>query len=313
MNIHENARTTPVSRALLVHRVRHQGWTAARAAEAAGISRRTAYKWLERYRDEGRAGLRDRSSRAHRLHHALPQEWCDVVAYLRHFRQPARVIAEQLKLPRSTVSAVLSRQGLGPQRALEPPAPPCRYERRRAGDLLHLDTKKLGRFDRPGHRVTGDRSGQPRRGPGWDVVHVAIDDHSRLAYAEVLLDERPPTCVEFLKRALAWFAQLGIRVRRILTDNGNGYRSHAFRDACQGLRLRHLRTRPRRPQTNGKAERFIQTLMREWAYERVYLTSALRAEYLPTWLRFYNWRRPHGSLGHKPPISRRPRACEQRS
>ncbi len=312
MNIHENARTTPASRALLVRRVQQHGWSARQAAEAAGISTRSAYKWLRRFDNEGVAGLRDRSSRAHRLRHRLPGEWCDLVGYLRHFRQPARLIAHQLGLARSTVSAVLSRQGLGPQRALEPPSPPCRYERRRAGDLLHLDTKKLGRFWRPGHRVTGDRR-RRNAGAGWDVVHVAIDDHSRLAYVEVLLDEDPPSCIEFLQRALAWFREQGIRVLRLLTDNGNGYRSHGFWDACRRLRLRHLRTKPRRPQTNGKAERFIQTLMREWAYGRVYASSARRTAQLPAWLRFYNYRRPHGSLQHKPPISRRPRSREQRS
>ena len=312
MNIHENARTTPASRALLVRRVQQHGWSARQAAEAAGISTRTAYKWLRRFDSEGTAGLRDRSSRAHRLRHRLPSEWCDLVGYLRHFRQPARLIAHQLGLARSTVSAVLSRQGLGPQQALEPPSSPCRYERRRAGDLLHLDTKKLGRFWHPGHRVTGDRRNR-NAGAGWDVVHVAIDDHSRLAYVEVLLDEDPPSCIEFLQRALAWFREQGIRVLRLLTDNGNGYRSHGFWDACRRLRLRHLRTKPRRPQTNGKAERFIQTLMREWAYGRVYASSARRTAQLPAWLRFYNYRRPHGSLQHKPPISRRPRSREQRS
>lgn len=311
MNIHENARTTPASRALLVSRVLKHGWSPAQAAEAAGVSRRTAYKWLARFRAQGGSGLRDRPSKAHRLRHALPPEWCDLVAYLRHFRQPARVIARELGLARSTVSAVLSRRGLGPQSALEPPARACRYERRQPGDLLHLDTKKLGRFWQPGHRVTRDRRDR-NRGAGWDVVHVAIDDHSRLAYAEVLPDESPLSCIEFLQRALAWFAEQGIRIRRLLTDNGNGYCSHGFREACQRLRLRHLRTKPRRPQTNGKAERFIQTLMREWAYGRIYLSSALRARHLPTWLRFYNWRRPHGGIGQKPPISRRPR-CEQRS
>jgi transposase InsO family protein len=310
MNIHENARSTPASRALLVRRVLQNGWTASEAAEAAGISRQTAHKWLRRFGSEGEIGLRDRSSRAHCRPHALPREWRDLVLYLRHFRQPARVIARELGMARSTVSAVLSRSGLGPQRSLEPPQVPCRYERRRPGDLLH--TKKLGRFWRPGHRATGDRRAR-NKGAGWDVVHVAIDDHSRMAYAEVLLDEDPPTCIDFLQRALAWFREQGIRVRRLLTDNGNGYRSHGFADACRRLRLRHLRTQPRRPQTNGKAERFIQTLLREWAYARVYLTSAQRAAQLPIWLRFYNYRRPHGSLHHKPPISRRPRFREQRS
>lgn len=312
MNIHENARTTPASRALLIRRVLQQGWTAAEAAAAAGISRRTAYKWLRRYREGGQPALRDRPSRARHLPHALPREWSDLIAYLRLYKQTARRIGEQLGIARSTVSAVLARRGLGPQRALEPPRPVCRYERRQPGELLHLDTKKLGRFAQPGHRVTGIRRG-PRRGPGWDLVHVAIDDHSRIAYAEVLADEHPNSCVQFLRRALAWFASQGIKVRRVLTDNGNGYRSYAFRDTCLSLRIRHLRTRPRRPQTNGKAERFIQTLMREWAYARLYQTSAHRANYLPRWLRFYNSERPHASLNYQPPTSRRPVPREQES
>lgn len=312
MNIHENARTTPTSRAMLVRRVLQEGWSPREAALAAGISRRTAYKWLRRFREERQSGLRDRSSRARHRPHALPGEWCELIAYLRLFRQPARLIGEQLGIARSTVSAVLARRGLGPQSALEPPALPNRYERRRPGDLLHLDTKKLNRFWRPGHRITGDRSSKCK-GAGWEFVHVAIDDHSRMAYAEVLGGEGPSNCTSFLRRALAWFAQHGIRVKRLLTDNGNGYRSYHFRDACQTLRLRHLRTRPRRPQTNGKAERFIQTLLREWAYGRLYETSALRAGHLPRWLRFYNHERPHASLSYRPPISRRPSGCEQRS
>ena len=313
MNIHENARTTPASRALLVRRVLEQGWKPRQAAAAVGVSARTAYKWLGRYAAQGASGLRDRSSSAHRRPHALPQEWADLVAYLRHFKQSARVIAQQLGLARSTVSATLARRGLGPQRALEPPRPVCRYERRRPGELLHLDTKKLGRFQRPGHRVTGNRKGKVRSGVGWDLVHVAIDDHSRLAYAEVLADESPRSCIDFLRRALAWFAQQGIKVKRLLTDNGNGYRSFRFRDACQRLRLRHLRTRPHTPQTNGKAERFIQTLLREWAYARIYTTSVQRTQQLPRWLWFYNHHRPHASLNYLPPISRRPRSREQRS
>ena len=310
MNIHENARTTPASRALLVRRVLEEGWSPSEAAQAAGVSRRTAYKWLRRFREEGHQSLRDRSSRAHRRPHALPAEWGELIAYLRLFRQPARLIGEQLGIARSTVSAVLSRRGLGPQRALEPPQPPCRYERRRPGDLLHLDVKKLGRFWRPGHRVTGSRL-RRSEGAGWDFVHVAIDDHSRIAYAEILPDEGQRSCVAFLRRALAWFERQAIKIKRLLTDNGNGYRSHRFRDACAVLRLRHLRTKPRRPQTNGKAERFIQTLLREWAYGRVYPNSAIRARHLPRWLRFYNEERPHASLAYHPPISRRP-LCEQR-
>lgn len=307
MNVHENARTTPTSRELVVSRVLKHGWTVRQAAIAVGVSPQTAYKWLRRYSQEGRAGLRDRSSRANHRPHALPAEWSDLVVYLRRFRQSARLIALQLGLARSTVSAVLNRRGLGAQRALEPPVAPRRYERRRPGDLLHLDTKRLGRFWRPGHRVTGrQQGGSCSRGAGWDLVHVAIDDHSRLAYAEVLPDEGPSSCVAFLRRALGWFAGQGIKVRRLLTDNGNGYLSHRFREACQSLKLRHLRTRPRRPQTNGKAERFIQTMLREWAYGRSYLNSDLRTRHLPIWLAFYNYRRPHASLNYLPPISRRP-------
>jgi transposase InsO family protein len=312
MNIHENARTTPASRALLNRRVRRERWSIQEAAEAAGISRRTAYKWLRRFAEEGSAGLRDRPSRAHRLPHAVPAEWTDLIAYLRQFRQPARLIAHQLGMARSTVSAVLSRRGLGPLRALEAPLRPCRYERRRPGDLIHLDIKKLGRFWRPGHRVTGDRTIRSE-GSGWDYIHVAIDDHSRLAYVEILEDELSATCVDFMHRALTWFAEQSIPVRRVLTDNGVGYRAHRFRIACEQLKIRHLRTRPHHPQTNGKAERFIQTLMREWAYGRVYSSSHERAKQLPLWIRYYNYRRPHGSLDHKPPISRRPSSCDQRS
>jgi transposase InsO family protein len=251
-------------------------------------------------------------SRARRRPHALPGEWAELIAYLRLFRQPARCISEQLGIARSTVSAALARRGLGPQRALEPPAPLCRYERRHPGDLLHLDTKKLSRFWRPGHRLTGHRH-HANHQAGTDFVHVAIDDHSRLAYAEILADESPASCVSFLRHALGWFARQGIRIKRLLTDNGNGYCSHRFRDTCQALRLRHHRTRPYRPQTNGKAERFIQTLLREWAYARLYETSMHRARHLPRWLRFYNYERPHASLNYQPPISRGPLGCEQPS
>ena len=310
MNIHENARTTPHSRATLVSRVREHGWTVPMAARAAGISERAAYKWLRRFEREGPAGLRDRSCRAHSLPHALSTQWCELVAFLRGFRMPARLIAEQLGMPQSTVSAVLSRKGLGPQASLEPPRAVNRYERRKAGDLLHLDIKKLGRFHRPGHRITGSRLG--RRAVGWEFVHVAIDDFSRLAYAEILPDERGGTCAAFAHRACAWFARQGIVIKALLTDNGTGYRSHRFRRACERLRLRHHRTRPYTPRTNGKAERFIQSLLREWAYVRLYRNSDARAKQLPRWIRYYNQERPHASLGYLPPITRRP-VPEQRS
>jgi transposase InsO family protein len=251
---------------------------------------------------------------AHRRPHALPQDWQDLVVYLRRFRQPARCIAAQLGMPRSTVSAVLARRGLGSQASLEPRVPPCRYERRHAGELLHLDIKKLGRFRSPGHRVTGVRGGPGRSlEAGWEFVHVAIDDFSRLAYAEILPDETGGSCARFVRRALAWFAAQGIKIKALLTDNGTGYRSHRFREACMRLCMRHHRTRPYTPRTNGKAERFIQSLLREWAYVRAYRSSPERARVLPIWLRFYNEERPHASLAYQPPISRRPSPGGQRS
>lgn len=310
MNIHENARSTPRSRATLVQRVRVQDWTPAAAAQAAGVSVRTAYKWLRRFDLEGPHGLRDRTCRARSHPHALPQEWCEVVVYLRQFGQPARRIAEALGLARSTVSAVLFRNGVGPQASLQPPRPPNRYERRQAGELLHLDTKKLACFYRPGHRVTGNRLGQSD-GAGWEFVHIAIDDFSRIAYAEILSDEKGPTCAAFMRRACRWFRKQGIAIQALLTDNGTGYRSHCFRRECLRLALRHHRTRPYTPRTNGKAERFIQSMLREWAYARLYRSSVARGRDLPRWLRFYNDERPHASLNYLPPTSRRP-ACEQR-
>lgn len=310
MNIHENARSTPRSRATLVDRVREQGWAPKLAAQAAGISVRTAYKWLRRHELEGESGLRDRRCCAHSRPHALPKDWCDIVVYLRQFRQPAQRIAEALGMARSTVSAVLSRNGLGPQASLEPPRPPNRYERRQAGELLHLDTKRLARFYRPGHRVTGSRLGASD-GAGYEFVHIAIDDFSRIAYAEILPDERGPSCASFMRRACRWFKRQGINILALLTDNGTGYRSHVFRSECLHAGLRHHRTRPYTPRTNGKAERFIQSMLREWAYGRLYRSSVARGQDLHRWLRFYNEERPHASLNYLPPSSRRP--CEQRS
>jgi len=304
MNMHENARTTPASRALLVRRVLELRWEVQQVAEAAGISRRTAYKWLRRHAEEGHSGLRDRPSCAHRRRHALPQDWCDLVVYLRGFRQTARVIGMELGL---------ARNGLGPQAALEPPRPPNRYERRTAGELLHLDIKKLGRFRKPGHRVTG-RRGNKTHYPGWEFVHVAIDDFSRIAYAEVLPAETGQACAQFMRRARNWFVSQGIAIKALLTDNGTGYRSHRFREACVRCGLAHHRTRPYTPRTNGKAERFIQTMLREWAYGRIYRTSAQRARDLVRWIHFYNEDRPHASLDYLAPFNRRPGlVCEQRS
>jgi transposase InsO family protein len=305
MNIHENARTTPRSRACLVERVRCAGWTVAQAAAAANISERTAYKWLRRFKELGVEGLRDRSCRARCRPHALSSEWCELLLFMRGFRLPAQFIAEQLGMPISTVSAVFARNGVGAVAALEPPKPPNRYERRQAGELLHLDIKKLARFYRPGHRITGSRARQSD-GAGWEFVHVAIDDFSRLAYVEILPDERGASCAAFMRRACQWFSRQGITIKALLTDNGTGYRSHRFRKACQRLALRHHRTRPYTPRTNGKAERFIKTLLREWAYFRLYRSSVSRARQLPRWVRFYNQERPHASLSYLPPSSRRP-------
>jgi transposase InsO family protein len=291
-----------------VGRVREAGWTVTRAAEAAGISRRTAHKWLGRYAADDPASLADRSSRPRRTPGRTPVEWREMILLLRRTKMTGPQIARDLKRPRATVARVLKGAGLERLKKLEPKEPENRYQHRRPGDLLHLDVKKLGRISGYyGHRITGSRRGQ-RKGVGWDYVHVAIDDRTRIAYAEVLRDERSDTTAAFLRRALAWYRTLGIRVRRILTDNGSGYIGRCFAHEVEHLRVIHKRTRPFRPRTNGKAERFIQTLLREWAYPVAYLTSEARARVLPRWLRHYNKRRPHGSLDGLPPFSRlRPR------
>src|SRR4051794_25073666 len=311
MKLHANARTCPNSRRLLVARV-EGGWSVMEAAEAAGITDRTARRWLARWRAEGAAGLLDRSSAPRRIPHKTSPERVREIVRLRRLRWTAAQIAVALGAALSTVSAVLKRGGLGERSRLEPPGAPNRYEWRRPGGLGHIHVKKLGRILKPGHRVTGDRRGQAHthrngksvRLAGWEFVHVAIDDHSRLAYAEVLGDEKGPTAVGFLRRALEFFAAHGIKVERVMTDNGSPYVSHAHAAACRELGLRHLRTRPYRPRTNGKAERLIQTLLREWAYATAYTSSDERHAHLPAWLNHYNYRRPHGSLSHQPPAAR---------
>jgi transposase InsO family protein len=311
MKLHANARTCPKSRQLLVDRI-DWGWSVLEAAEAAGITDRTARRWMARWRAEGVEGLRDRSSAPRCIPHKTSPDRVREIVRLRRLRMTAAQIATALQMALSTVSAVLKRAGLGKRSRLEPPEPPNRYERRRPGELIHIDIKKLGRFFKPGHRVTGDRRGQAqtsRNGKniglaGWEFVHVAIDDHSRLAYAEVLTDEKGLTAVGFLTRALEFFAGHGVTVQRVMTDNGSPYVSHVHAAACRELQLRHLRTRPYRPRTNGKAERFIQTLQREWAYGRAYQTSTERTAALQPWLNHYNFTRPHGALSHKPPSSR---------
>jgi transposase InsO family protein len=305
MNIHSSARTSPAGRALLVRRIQQECWSVFEAADAAGVSTRTAHKWLKRFEEDGQHGLLDRSSRPLRSPTTVPKGWQDLVIELRRSRMTGAQIAKQLRLPRSTVARILSRAGLGRLKYLDPPVPIVRYEWERPGDLIHLDVKKLGRFKRLGHRISGTRDGYTwGRGAGWEFVHVCVDDYSRLAYVEVLQDEKGPTTVAFLKRALAWFAEQGVRVRRVMSDNGTNYRSIVFRTALTQLRLKHIQTRPYTPRTNGKAERFIQTMLREWAYARPYRTSARRRLALAPWLRRYNERRPHGGIGGAPPITR---------
>ena len=302
MNSHKNARLTVHGRALLVRRVLEDGLRPVEAAQAAGVSPRTAYKWLARFREEGVAGLADRTSRPHRCPHQTPEAKRQCVMALRRERHTYRTIAQQLGLAPSTVGRLLQRAGLNRLSLLEPARPVNRYVHDHPGDLLHLDIKKLGRFWRPGHRVTGSRRHESN-GAGWEFVHVAIDDHSRFAYSEIHPDERGLSACRFLIGALRHYSRFGVRVRRVMTDNGACYVSRRFRRLCARLGLKHVRTRPYSPQTNGKAERFIQTALREWAYARSYDHSAQRAEHLPYWLHQYNWHRPHASLGYLPPVS----------
>lgn len=303
MTVHRSVRTTPWSRGQLIARVLREGWTVKRAAQAYGISPRTAYKWLARYRAGGEAGLADRPSVPRRMpHRTRPRRVLEIVA-LRAQRLPGHVIARRVGVPRSTVSRVLRRAGLARLVPATVPVAVRRYERERPGELLHVDIKSLGRIGRVGHRIHGDRRTRVR-GIGWEHVHVCIDDASRLAYAEVLASVQWPDAVGFLERAVAWFAAHGVRAERVMTDNGSAYLARAFTAACSRLGLRHLRTRPYTPRTNGKAERFIQTLLHEWAYRRPYRSSARRRRALDPWLRYYNRRRPHTALNYRPPITR---------
>jgi transposase InsO family protein len=313
MKLHANARTCPKSRRLIVQRVKEEGWSLAAAAEAAGVSERTARKWISRFQAEGEAGLLDRSSRPASSPNRTPTERVRAIEALRRLRMTADEIAECLDMALSTVSRWLKRIGLGKRSRLEPPEPPNRYERKRPGELVHVDVKKLGRISAhgAGHRVLGHRKSQfmaatarGKRRTGWEFVHVCVDDATRLAYVEVLQDEKGERAAGFLRRAVAWFASMGVTVERVMTDNGACYRStvHAF--ACRELGLRHLFTQPYRPRTNGKAERFIQTLQNRWAYGAVYGSSAERTAALPGWLAHYNFKRRHGSLAKKTPAAR---------
>jgi transposase InsO family protein len=301
VKLHGNARLAPVGRDLMCRRVRDEGWTVAEAAEAAGCSERTCYRWLARF-DAGEA-MTDRSSAPHSVPGRTPPETEAVIEQLRRLRFTSTRIAAELGLATSTVCAVLKRLGLNRLSKLEPPEPPNRYCRRHPGELVHIDVKKLARFWRPGHRVTGRGPGNHNYKPGWEAVHVCVDDTSRLAYVEVLPDETAATSIGFLERALAWFAERGVTIERVMTDNGAPYVSQRWKTWCADHDLRHLRTRPYRPRTNGKAERFIQTMLREWAYAATYQSSQHRCEALPAWLSYYNSRRPHSALGHKTPAS----------
>jgi transposase InsO family protein len=299
---------------LLVGRVLGEGWSVAAAAAAAGVSERSVWRWLKRFREEGDAGLLDRSSRPHRSPTRLPASSVQAIEALRRLRMTAAQIAEILGLALSTVSLWLKRVGLGKRSRLDPPQPPNRYERRHPGELVHVDIKQLGRISPQGagHRMVGHRAsqsnprvgGQQRRTTRFEYVHVMIDDHSRLAYAEVLPTLTSRCATAFLQRAIAWFAEHGIAVKTVMSDNGSCYTSHAYRAALAGLGLRQLRIRPYRPRTNAKAERFIQTLLNEWAYERIFGSSPERTPALPRFLQRYNYKRPHSSLRHQPPASR---------
>jgi transposase InsO family protein len=301
MNSHKNARTTFAGRKLLIERIGVMGLMP--AAEAAGISRRTARKWRQRFEAEGEAGLMDRSSRPHKTRSTIEEERHARIERLRRERMPMRQIARVVGRSVATISRVLNALGLSSLKSLEPAPPIVRYERSAPGEMLHMDTKKLGRIERPSHRVTGDRRDSVD-GAGWEVAHVAIDDHSRAGFVQMHADEKKTSAVDFLKAAVVHYAALGVRIQRVLTDNGSAYRSRLFARTCEALGIKHSFTRPYRPQTNGKAERFIQTCLREWAYARSYANSAERTSWLPAFLAYYNSRRPHSALGYKPPSSR---------
>lgn len=304
MNVHKNARLTPRGREWIVE-LDASGQTPQAISQAVGVCSRTVRKWISRYRREGLAGLRDRSSRPHQLRQPTPPAVVEEIERLRRRRLTGKAIAVEVRVSSATVSRVLRRLGLNKLSALDP-EPVRRYERENPGELIHLDIKKLGKIGSVGHRITGRRTGVVNRhlGIGWEFVHVCIDDASRIAFSRVMKDEKKQSAVAFLKAAVAYYASLGVKIERVMTDNGSCYRSKAFGRACKRLGLKHIFTRPYTPKTNGKAERFIQTSLREWAYARAYNTSYERTAELPRWLHRYNWHRPHGSIGSMPPISR---------
>ena len=289
----------------MVRRVLSEAQPPKAVATAFGVEIKTVNKWVARFVAEGPAGLEDRSSRPRRLREPTPPETVERIIALRRQRFTGQQIAQETGVSPATVSRILRAAKLSRAKDLEPAAPVVRYERKAPGELIHLDIKKLGRFEKPGHRVTGDRTGQSNnRGVGWEFVHVCVDDHSRLAFSQIHPDETKESAVPFLKAAVAYYASLGVTVGRVMTDNGSCYISDDFRRACADLGLKHIRTKPYTPKTNGKAERFIQTALREWAYAQTYDSSDQRADYLPVWLHRYNWHRPHGGIKSQTPISR---------
>jgi transposase InsO family protein len=309
MDVHKNARLTPAGREIMVRRIVEGGQTPKALSAAVGVCPRTVQKWVKRFRAEGLPGLQDRSSRPHHARRPTPPETIARIEVLRRQRWTGAQIARETGCSKATVSRTLRRLGLNRLRALEPAEPVRRYEREHPGELIHIDIKKLGRIDGIGHRITGDRRGQSNRrgrsqGLGWEFVHVCIDDASRIAFAQVMPDEKKESAVAFLKAALAYYQSLGVTVARVMTDNGSCYKAFDFRDACRNLGLKHIRTRPYTPKTNGKAERFIQSALREWAYALPYTHSDRRTAELTRWLHRYNWHRPHGSLDAATPISR---------
>ena len=293
----------------MVRAVVEGGLSKATVADLYKTTPKTVAKWVKRFRAEGVEGLRDRSSRPLSSPSQTPPATCAVIETSRRQRHTGRQIAAEVGVSPATVSRVLRRLGLNRMRDLEPAEPVRRYERATPGEMIHIDIKKLGRFEQVGHRMTGDRTRQSSRrgrgwGAGWEYVHVCIDDHSRIAFSEIKPDEKADSAVSFLKASVAYYKSLGVKVERVMTDNGPCYKSFAFRDACTDLGIKHIRTKPYTPKTNGKAERFIQTALREWAYAQAYPTSDRRAEELPTWLHQYNWHRPHGGIKSQTPISR---------
>ena len=312
MNIHKNARLTPLGRERMV-KMMLSGQTPKAAAQAVGVCPRTAHKWLMRYKTDGLAGLQDRSSRPKKLRHPIPSKTVERIVALRRQRWTGKHIACEVGVSPATVSRVLKRAGLSRLKDLEPADPVRRYERKTPGEILHLDIKKLGRFRETGHRITGDRRKQSSRrgekdgkkwGSGWEYVHVAIDDHSRVAFSEVYPNEQAVSAVAHLENAYRWYQKLGVTITRVMTDNGACYTSKDFATACRDLKIKHIRTKPYTPKTNGKAERFIQTMLTEWAYARAYKTSDQRAADLPVWSHLYNWHRPHRGIKDQTPISR---------